>query len=209
MKKQMQNNTPTKSTLIQWIDEKAKKMNEALKEVFTLDENCNYHLVIIEIMSYDNDFDSTRTRDFNSGQEVLYCFRLFQALIGKINRHMTFIPTKENFCMFMGWTAKTYQRMVSESSDEVKEAMEVVNDYLVEAMLSAGMSGKTNTTITKFRSQVAGEHGLNLVTEKEKASQNKQTDTMLSKEELIKKLESFGVASLKTDANLHTPSDKK
>lgn len=196
-----------KSDLIKWVDVKCKKMSEAFSELFKdqLTDEASLHPIITEILSYDNDFDSTRYRDFSKGSEVVYCFRLYQSLMSKINRHTFFLPTKENFCMFMGWTSKAYQRMLNDSSEEVKEAMEIVNDYLVEAMLSAGMSGKTSPTLTKFRTQVAGEHGLSLVTEKEKASQSKQTDTMLSKEELIKNLEALGFQHKKTDEAEHTP----
>lgn len=203
------NKKQNKSALIQWVDRKCETISKELANLFRneINENGSVHPIITEIISCDNDFDSTRYRDFSNGNEVIYCFRIFQALISRINRYTFFLPTKENFCMFMGWTAKTYQRMMNESSEEVKEAMEVVNDYLVEAMLSAGMQGKTSASLTKFRTQVAGEHGLSLVTEKEKNQQTRQADSMLSKDELLKKLESLGAK--KTDEEVHTPIETK
>lgn len=201
MKEVKKSKQTDKSNLIKWVDAKCKRMSDAFSELFKerLTDEASLHPIITEILSFDNDFDYTRYRDFSDGNEVIYCFRIYQSLMSKINRHTFFLPTKENFCMFMGWTSRTYQRMMIDSSDEVKEAMEVVNDYLVESMLSAGMQGKTSATLTKFRSQVAGEHGLSLVTEKEKSQQTKQTDTMLSKDELLKKLESFGLQNRQTD----------
>lgn len=197
-----------KSALILWVDEKCRLMNDELSKILTaqlLQSDTYIHPAVMDILSMNNDFDSTGKRDFTKGNEVIYCFRLYQALMRRINMKTFILPTKENFCMFMGWTAKTYQRMVESPNEEVQAAMEIVNDYMVEAMLSAGMSGKTSSTLTKFRSQVSGEHGLGLVTEKEKRDADRQKENMKSKAELLRQLEGFGYKKVKTDAEAHTP----
>ena len=184
--------------LIKWIDEKTKSINEELESFFSSNEakdrlqSMFTQPIFCDILSRGNDFKTMRERKFNDPEEVLHCLNCYQSIIAGINRKVTFIPSIENFCMFMGWTAKVYKQMLTDTTPEIMEVMELVNDYLIENQLSAGQTGSATASITKFRAQAAGDHGQGIVTQKDQNEDNRKKDRVATKEQLEKELERMG-----------------
>lgn len=71
----------------------------------------------------------------------------------------------------------------------MKEAMRLVNDYIVGCGFYAGLVGIQRGNLTKFKMQVAGDNGQGMVTQKEFNNQNKADKKLASKEELLKNLQ--------------------
>ena len=58
--------------------------------------------------------------------------------------------------------------------------------------MAAGQLGYSKASLTKFRSQIAGNHGQNFVTQKEENDNNKSAGKTKSPEELQRELENMG-----------------
>lgn len=187
-------------TLIEWINEKKKKIDDQLLQFFESDEakdrlqSMFSQPIFCNILSIDNDYKTMKEREFSEPEEVLECLSAYQEIIANINMRTTFIPSIENFCMFMGWTARVYKKMLQgdNTPEEIKEVMNSVNDYLLESQLSAGQRGAATVGITKLRAQAAGNNGFEMVTQKEKISEDRMGKADKTKEELQLELEKMG-----------------
>lgn len=183
--------------LITWIRNKHEKVSVSIDTFFESEDakerlqSIYVYPIICSFFSNGNDYQEMQNRLFTSPEEVLICLELYQDIIAKINYKTVFVPTIENFCMWMGWTATIYKQMLTDTHDDIKQVMQMINDYIIESQLSAGQSGFAKATLTKFRSQLAGEHGNNLVTQKEQNEENRAKG-IKSKEQLIKELQGFG-----------------
>jgi hypothetical protein len=135
-------------------------------------------------------------REFTSADEVLHCLVMYQEIMAYINEKCVFVPSIETFCMFMGWTAQIYRKMLLDAPSDIRDTMAMVEDYIIESQLSAAQRGFIKGNVTKFRSQIAGEHGQGLVTQKEQNSDNIQKERLKSKDQLVKELMNMGVKGI-------------
>ncbi len=151
---------------------------ERLQSMFSQPIFCN-------ILSIDNDYKTMKEREFSEPEEVLECLSVYQEIIANINMKTTFIPSIENFCMFMGWTARVYKKMLQGNNipEEIKEVMNSVNDYLLESQLSAGQRGAATVGITKLEGQDLGNNGFEMVTQKEKITEDRIGNVNKTKED--------------------------
>lgn len=183
------------SKLIEWIDN---KYNYVMQQIQTMAESDltdkNTHPIYLALLSHQNDFKSMQDRRFEDAEEVMYCLKKYQAIIAEINKNDVFVPSIENFCMFMGWTAKVYKQMLQDTLPDIMDTMQMIEDYLIESQLSAGQAGITKPNLTKFRVQTAGAHGNELVTQKEKNEDDRVTKKLKSAEQLQKELKNMGVS---------------
>lgn len=186
------------SKVTDFIEAKTANIKMNLDEFFNTPEaqkrlqSMYAHPIICKIMLEDNDYDDISEREFNDSSEVLKCFTAYIDIIATINMKVAFIPSKENFCMFMGWTTNIYDGLISESSEDIKSAMKMVNDYILESQIAAGQLGFASSSLTKFKAQVAGEHGFSLVTQKEQNEEDRKQGKLKSKEELYLELQKMG-----------------
>ena len=132
-------------------------------------------------------------RSFEDYNVLYQAFMKYQNIISKINLEVVFVASKENFCFFMGWTAKFYDDMLNSTNDDIRAMMEMINDYIIDSQLSAGQRGFIKANLTKFRAQTAGEHGHSLITQKEQLSSGGKSTELKSKEQLIAELEGMGL----------------
>lgn len=184
------------SKLIEWIDSKYEYINSEIEKMKLLDidfDNKNTHPIYCEMLSCNNDFKSMQSRRFENPDEVLYCLRIYQKIVATINCFDVFVPSIENFCMFMGWTAKMYKQMLQDTLPDIMDTMQMIEDYLIESQLSAGQSGIAKPNLTKFRVQTSGAHGNELVTQKEKNEDDRITKKLKTAEQLQKELANMGV----------------
>lgn len=184
------------SSLTDWIDEKSNHINNEVDKMICTDKSfsdINTHPIYCELLSYQNEFKSMHERFFADPDEVLYCLKKYQEIISKINGFDLFIPSIENFCMFMGWTAKVYKQMSHDTLPDIMDTMQMIDDYLIESQLSAGQGGFTKANLTKFRVQTAGAHGNGLVTQKDQNEDDRASKKLKSAEQLKKELQSMGV----------------
>ena len=167
--------------------------------------------IFCNILSIDNDYKTMKEREFSEPEEVLECLSVYQEIIANINMKTTFIPSIENFCMFMGWTARVYKKMLQgdNTPEEIKEVMNSVNDYLLESQLSAGQRGAATVGITKLRAQAAGNNGFEMVTQKEKITEDRIGNVNKTKEDLQLELKKMGFNFVEDKKTIEKGSKKK
>ena len=107
----------------------------------------------------------------------------------------TFQVNNHSVCLW-GWTDRVYKKMLNNSIEDIQDMMQLINEYIIECQISAGQQGILKQNLTKFRTQLAGEHGHNLVTQKEQNEENRSNKKMKGFDELYKQLESMGSKGL-------------
>lgn len=195
---------------LEWIEDKANIIEIQLEDFFEENKDrllmINTYPIICNFLNINNDIEDLDKRSFDDHNILFKALMRYQKIISKINLDVVFIASKENFCMFMGWTAKFYNDMLENTNEDIKAMMEMINDYIIDSQLSAGQRGFIKANLTKFRAQTAGKHGHALITQKEQLSTENKGDKLRSKEELIAELKGMG---LKQISNETYPHDKK
>lgn len=186
------------SKVTDFIEAKTANIKMNLDEFFNTPEaqkrlqSMNIYPIFSRFLNEGNDYENMCEREFNDPSEVMHCFNAYQDIMAMVNMKVVFVPSIENFCMFMGWTASVYKQMLTDTTEDVKAVMKMIDDYIIESQLSAGQRGLTGSALTKFRAQVAGDHGNGLVTQKEQNEEDRKQGKLKSKEELYLELQKMG-----------------
>ena len=169
--------------LLEWITKKYNRIisdlnrdildSEKMKARFSNDDGVNIYPIVAYIFNKDNNLSEMADRSFTNPEEIDFCLKKYQEIMYMLNKEINFVPTKENFCQFMGWTAEVYNQNLNSDADDIRAVMQMVEDYLIDSQLSAGQGGVTKANLTKFRTQVSGNNGHSLVTQKEANEDNR------------------------------------
>ena len=189
-----------KSKIQKWCECKHDKITKNLLIFFENNKDrlssMNVYPIISNILSVDNKIMKLKDRQFDKAEDVEFCFDVFKNIMSTINLHVIYVPSQQSFCMFMGWTDRVYKKMLNNSIEDIQDMMQLINEYIIECQISAGQQGILKQNLTKFRTQLAGEHGHNLVTQKEQNEENRSNKKMKGFDELYKQLESMGSKGL-------------
>lgn len=200
MSSQVENEVLEKTKIQKWCEEKHHKIINDLMEFFETNKgklsSMNIYPIISNILSVDNKVMKLKDRQFDEVEDVEFCFDMFKDIMSTINLHVIYVPSQQSFCMFMGWTDRIYKKMLSGTTEDIQDMMQLINEYILECQASAGQIGITKQNLTKFRMQLAGEHGQNLVTQKEQNEENRSNKKMKGFDELYKQLENMGSKGL-------------
>lgn len=90
--------------------------------------------------------------------ELAILFEYYKQFIEKINEFQNFLPSKKNFCSFIGISSATYDNWRRSEDNERAEIMQKIDDYITDLMLTASQNGEIKEITTIFRSK--SEHGL-------------------------------------------------
>lgn len=189
------NEVLAKSKLQQWCEDKTTNIISDVQQFFVECpeyKSMNVYPIFSKILSRDNKLLKLKERKFDNPEDVEFCFQCFQDIMATINLKAVYVPSIQTFCMFMGWTSRIYKQMLNDSPEEIQDMMQVVNEYILENQISAGQQGILKQNLTKFRAQIAGDQGQNLVTQKEQNEENRSNKKIKSKEELLKDLKNMG-----------------
>lgn len=189
------NEVLAKSKLQQWCEDKTTNIISDVQQFFVECpeyKSMNVYPIFSKILSRDNKLLKLKERKFDNPEDVEFCFQCFQDIMTTINLKAVYVPSIQTFCMFMGWTSRIYKQMLNDSPEEIQDMMQVVNEYILENQISAGQQGILKQNLTKFRAQIAGDQGQNLVTQKEQNEENRSNKKIKSKEELLKDLKNMG-----------------
>ncbi|QUN13591.1 hypothetical protein KEC48_03430 [Clostridium sp. C1] len=189
------NEVLTKSKLQQWCEDKTTNIISDVQQFFVECpeyKSMNVYPIFSKILSRDNKLLKLKERKFDDPEDVEFCFQCFQDIMATINLKVVYVPSIQTFCMFMGWTSRIYKQMLNDSPEEIQDMMQVINEYILENQISAGQQGILKQNLTKFRAQIAGDQGQNLVTQKEQNEENRSNKKIKSKEELLKDLKNMG-----------------
>lgn len=180
-------------TVTDWINDKCFIVDDLINQLANNKKKPDFmYPTLCQYLATGNSYEDIHTRLFENPEEVMVCLERYQEVISKINLITVFIPSIENFCMFMGWTAQVYKQMLNDSPEDIKAVMQMVDDFIIESQMAAGQLGYSKASLTKFRSQIAGNHGQNFVTQKEENDNNKSAGKTKSPEELQRELENMG-----------------
>lgn len=189
------NEVLAKSKLQQWCEDKTTNIISDVQQFFVECpeyKSMNVYPIFSKILSRDNKLLKLKERKFDDPEDVEFCFQCFQDIMATINLKVVYVPSIQTFCMFMGWTSRIYKQMLNDSPEEIQDMMQVINEYILENQISAGQQGILKQNLTKFRAQIAGDQGQNLVTQKEQNEENRSNKKIKSKEELLKDLKNMG-----------------
>lgn len=189
-----------KSKIQKWCECKHDKITDALLIFFENNKDrlssMNVYPIISDILSVDNKIIKLKDRQFDKAEDVEFCFDVFKNIMSTINLHVIYVPSQQSFCMFMGWTDRVYKKMLNNSPEDIQDMMQSINEYIIECQISAGQQGILKQNLTKFRTQLAGEHGHNLVTQKEQNEEDRSKKKIKGIDELYKQLENMGSKGL-------------
>ena len=186
-KKKTSQNAPME--VIEWIDNKVSNTIEEVSKFFSKDRgDLSVYPTVVYSLSKDNYTDLSK-RQFTK-DTVLQALQRFQYLIMVLNEYEVTAPSKELFCSFIGWSTSAYESILN-SDGELKEAIEIVEDYLVDVSMTMAQNKRITASVAKFRNQVSGKHGHSLVTKKEehevqKADYRKSRDVLEAELEKLK-----------------------
>lgn len=93
-----------------------------------------------------------------SNTELGILFNYYKQFIEQINKFQTYLPTKKNFCSFIGISSKTYDNYMQADDAERREIMQMIDDYITDIALTSAQNGEVKEITTIFRSKA--EHGL-------------------------------------------------
>ena len=188
-----------KVDISEWVKKKTTQCLKEITQYFNalVSDNANlkkvnYNPRVSEILSLHNDKATLEQRTFEKAEDVQVCFDSYKRVVSKINQYVVYIASIQNFCMFMGWRDEDYKQMMINSPVDVQMMMSVVDQYMIEQTASAAQQGLISPTIARFRLQMAGSHGHNLVTQKEQNSVDRDVRRLMSKDELKRKLLEMG-----------------
>lgn len=195
----LDNEVKDKSVVEKWCEDKHKQIINDISEFFTEYKNANtmnVYPIISKILTSKDKISKLKTREFDSVEDLEYCFEMFKDIMATINLNVIYVPSQQSFCMFMGWTDRIYKKMLQDSTDDIRDIMQLVDEYIIECQISAGQQGILKQNLTKFRTQLAGDHGNNLVTQKEQMEEDRSKHKLKTKEELQKMLNEQGFRAI-------------
>ena len=192
---------PSHTSLVDWVDKKTQRVYDKFEEFFKTHENdkldtINVYPIFESYFKIDNNLKKTKDRLFDDADELQYCIDQYIDIMAYINeKNVVYLPSKRTFSSFMGLTISMYNKLLNDSTIEIMEVMNNVEDYIIGAKINAAERGLTRSGVTKLELQMDSK-GHGLVTAKEKNTIDSNKKKLLSSDELMKNLENFGVRNL-------------
>lgn len=125
--------------------------------------------------------------DFTDAEKIYDTFTNYVRLIAEVNKLTELVPTRVNFCAFLGINTEMYGRMLQNASGDVRDALWYVEDYFVSLLQTSSLNGDIGSNAAKLVMQTAGRYGHGIVTAKE-AADIRKSEQALSPAELEAKL---------------------
>lgn len=133
-------------------------LNQRYEELVEKLKNTNQELSDMEIRTLLNSKNIIgNSYKFNT-TELVILFEYYKNFILEINKVTPFLPTKKNFCSFIGISSNIYNNWRQSDDEERREIMQMIDDYITDIQLSAAQAGKVKEISTIFRSKA--EHGM-------------------------------------------------
>lgn len=90
--------------------------------------------------------------------ELAILFNYYKQFIEHINKLQSYLPTKKNFCSFIGISSVTYDSYKQSDDVERREIMQMIDDYITDLQLTASQNGEVKEITTIYRTKA--EHGM-------------------------------------------------
>lgn len=135
----------------------AKKVQ--LKTISPYTMKCELYRVMSELPQIDNSVACKATVE-----QINTVFSDFLSLVSWLNEYGTFIPTKQVFSAFSGISSTAYSFLMADGTEEQREAISAVENFLVDMNMEAAQQGIAREATTKFRMQAKGSAGHSVTT---------------------------------------------
>ena len=116
------------------------------------------NLSIIELKSLLSQKNVIGVSPKYSNTEIAILFDYYKQFIKEINKIQTYLPTKKNFCSFIGISSHQYDRWRQSDDIERVEIMQMVDDYITDLQLTSAQNGDVKEISTIYRTKA--EHGM-------------------------------------------------
>lgn len=93
-----------------------------------------------------------------SNAEVAILFDYYKQFIEQINKVQSYLPTKKNFCSFIGISSNQYDNWRQSEDSERAEIMQMIDDYITDLQLTSAQNGEIKEVTTIYRTKA--EHGM-------------------------------------------------
>lgn len=90
--------------------------------------------------------------------ELAILFDYYKQFILKINEYQKYLPTKKNFCGFIGISSSQYDMWRQSDDSQRQEMMQIIDDYITDLQLTSAQNGEIREITTMFRAK--SEHGM-------------------------------------------------
>lgn len=90
--------------------------------------------------------------------ELAILFDYYKQFILEINKYQRYLPTKKNFCGFVGISSSQYDLWRQSDDTERQEIMQIIDDYITDLQLTSAQNGEIKEISTIYRTKA--EHGM-------------------------------------------------
>ncbi len=132
----------------QRLDELTQKLNQTKS-------GRNFSIIELKSLISMKNYAGVSVKYNNS--ELLILFDYYKKFIEKINETQQYLPTKKNFCSFIGVSSVSYDNWRQSEDSERREIMQMIDDYITDIMLTSAQNGDIKEITTMFKAKT--EHG--------------------------------------------------
>ena len=122
---------------------------------------CELYRALAQFKSIDNSIANEAT-----AEQIMRLFSDFLELVSWLNEFGTFIPSKQIFSAFSGISPTAYTYLMADGTEEQREAISAVENFLVDMNMEAASQGMAKERTTEFRMKARGSagHGIRTAT---------------------------------------------
>ena len=93
-----------------------------------------------------------------SAIELEYVRQGYEDVVAKINEIQLYVPSKESFCSYAGFSTMTYNNYMASPDADKRESMQKVDDYIKNMMLDSSKMRRTDAATSIFVAKAS--HGM-------------------------------------------------
>ena len=129
-------------------------MDERLGELTKiLEEKSRGKLTTLEINSVIRTTNWYGNSPTYTAEEMSIVYESYLKFITEVNKKVTYLPTKQNYCGFAGITTYQYDNYLSLGNDNMREVMQRIEDYITDTSLSMAQAKAIDNVTTIFRAK--------------------------------------------------------
>jgi len=131
-----------------------KRLDEFVKRL----TNVNKNMSTIEIKNLLSQKNVIGISPKYNTSEIAILFNYYKQFINQINDIQRYLPTKKDFCSFIGISSNQYDRWRQSEDSERAEIMQMIDDYITDLQLTSAQNGDIKEISTIYRTK--SEHGM-------------------------------------------------
>lgn len=133
-------------------------MEQRLYDLIYKLKHVDNSLSAIELKSLISQKNTIGVSPKYNNTELAILFDYYKQFIGQINKVQMYLPTKKNFCSFIGISSATYDNYRQSDDSERREIMQMIDDYITDLQLTSAQNGEVREISTIYRTKA--EHGM-------------------------------------------------